>query len=309
VDTVIPYYERWLRRFPTVADLAAADEADVLDAWQGMGYYRRARQLHRAAKIVAQRPDGGVPTEPQALRELPGVGAYTAGAIAAIAFDLPEPAVDGNTARVVARYLGLSVDPRSSGGRRELEARTREMMRSADAPGELCQALMELGALVCTPTAPRCGACPLVEGCVARAEGTPTAYPAHTRRRATRDVEAAAFCLKAGDGDWVVARRRSEGLLGGLWEFPMALDAPADDPAPALAGLGLRAEALLAKGRVTHVFTHMRLRATLVTGRLAGPLPGVDDGYTAWRIVAPANVSELPRSKLAMKLMALAADP
>ena len=154
VDTVIPYYRRWLERFPTVLALADADEEAVLGSWKGLGYYSRARNLHRAAQVVRDGHDGQVPSDPKDLRALPGVGEYTAGAVASIAFDLPEPVVDGNVRRVLARLHDLA-DPTPA----QLRALTTELLDRAR-PGDFNQGLLELGATVCTPRAPKCGSCP-----------------------------------------------------------------------------------------------------------------------------------------------------
>ena len=176
VETAIPYYERFLERFPDVAALASADLDDVLGAWAGLGYYSRARNLHAAARLVAERHGGEVPDDVEQLRALPGVGRYTAGAIASIAFDRPEPVVDGNAARVLTRLHDIREDVRSARVARRLWEESAALVRGPQ-PGLLNQALMELGARVCTPRAPRCPTCPLLRHCAAYRAGDPESLP------------------------------------------------------------------------------------------------------------------------------------
>ena len=174
VETVIPYWERFLARFPDVEALATADADDVIACWAGLGYYSRARNLHRAAQIVVERHAGRLPADVELLRELPGVGRYTAGAVASIAFDRPAPIVDGNVARVLARLFGIAADVRSRAVQERLWREAEELARGED-PGALNQALMELGAMVCTPRAPRCADCPWSRRCAAFAHGSAAA--------------------------------------------------------------------------------------------------------------------------------------
>ncbi len=214
VDTVMGYYEPWLERFPDVRALAVADEADVLKAWEGLGYYRRARNLHAAAKEVRERFGGRVPSTAERLRELPGVGEYTAGAVASIAFDEAVPAVDGNVRRVLARWH----DEPSPSARWLRD--TAGALVDADRPGDWNQALMELGATVCTPRGARCDACPVAWVCAARAAGTVDDRPASARKQTPRQAVFALAVLKAPDGAVLLERRPTGGLLGGMWAFP-----------------------------------------------------------------------------------------
>ncbi|HEX5757593.1 MAG TPA: A/G-specific adenine glycosylase, partial [Thermoanaerobaculia bacterium] len=181
VEVVLPYYDRFLAEFPTVEALAAAPEAEVLAAWSGLGYYRRARQLHAAARRVVER--GGFPDTPGGWRELPGVGDYTAAAVGSIVYGLPLPVLDGNVERLMARYLALAADPKSAAARRQLRAAAAALV-DPERPGDSNQALMEVGATVCTPRRPRCPDCPLLPGCRAAAEGRPERYPPRRARRA-----------------------------------------------------------------------------------------------------------------------------
>ncbi|MDX1645671.1 MAG: A/G-specific adenine glycosylase [Longimicrobiales bacterium] len=261
VETVLGYYEPWLERFPTVAALAAADEEEVLKAWEGLGYYRRARNLHRAARVVRER--GEMPTTFRGLRELPGVGEYTAGAVASIAFGRLVPAVDGNVRRVLARLFDVA-DPKSAWLRD-----TADRLVDPERPGDWNQALMELGATVCSPRSPACPACPLGAWCAAREAGTQLERPAPTQRRSAPAARFALAVLQRG-GRVLVEKRPREGLLGGLWALPEArLERATEDesavPAePEAAARGIAAalgievrEEWVRLKPVRHRFTHL----------------------------------------------------
>ena len=214
VGQAAPYFDRFMDAFPTVHALAGAGLDDVLRLWEGLGYYARARHLHAAAKIVVEQHDGAVPSTPEGLRALPGIGAYTAGAIASIAFGLPQPAVDGNIRRVLARYFQLA-----SPTPNELEHRAGQLIDPVR-PGDFNQALMELGSQVCTPRNPRCSDCPLRRDCAALACGAPTDYPARKPKRQTPHFDVAVGVVFDAQGRLLIQRRPEEGLLGGLWELP-----------------------------------------------------------------------------------------
>jgi A/G-specific adenine glycosylase len=225
VRTVLPYYERFLERFPDVASLAAANEEEVLAAWSGLGYYRRARALHAGARLLLERHSGVLPGDAETLRTLPGIGRYTAGAIASIAFGRPEPVLDGNVRRVLARVLTLDDD-------RTLWAAAAELVRG-DRPGRLNEALMELGALVCTAAAPNCSGCPVRGNCRAHARGCAEDYPRARARPSPRSVVAAvAWIERAGR---VLLERPADGSpLRGTWDLPATEITDDADPASAL---------------------------------------------------------------------------
>lgn len=219
VETVRVYYERFLRRFPTIGRLASADHEDVLKHWEGLGYYRRILHLHRAAQMVYD--NGGViPDHAEALRALPGVGEYTAAAIASIAFNRPEAAVDGNVARVLSRLFGVSEDVHSPAGKSRIRDLARSLL-SRQRPGDFNQAWMDLGSMVCTPKAPRCDVCPIRAHCLAAKNGDTEYFPV---REAARNQKPKAVSLVAAifvrEGKMLVRRRERGGLWSGLWEFP-----------------------------------------------------------------------------------------
>ena len=221
VATAIPYYHRWFTRFPTVADLASAPLDEVLKVWEGLGYYGRARRLHQAAEQVRVRFEGRIPADPQALRSLPGIGPYTAAAIASIAFGAAVVAVDANVARVTARLFA-----RGDLDVTAVAARLAPLQPEAR-PGDFNEALMELGALVCTPRTPNCPICPLRRGCRANLEGSVASFPATTtkppRPRRLR------YALVHVDAAGVALRQRgSGGLLPGLWGFVQSESEPGD---------------------------------------------------------------------------------
>jgi A/G-specific adenine glycosylase len=308
VETVIPYWERFLARFPDVGALAAAETDEVLRHWAGLGYYSRARNLHRAARIVASRHGARLPDTAEALRELPGVGRYTAGAVASIAFDRPEPVVDGNVARVLVRLHAIREDPK----RPAVAARLWELaggLVRGPRPGDLNQALMELGALVCSPRAPRCGICPLRRRCAAHRAGEAEALPVRTRRAKPRAVEAVA-ALVVRRGRVLAVRRPAPGLLGGLWELPGGELAPRERPEAGLrrallARTGLAVAGAARRGEVRHDFTHRRLRLHVFRCDTARGRVRLD-GFDAHRWLPPAALAALPQATVSRKAFALA---
>jgi A/G-specific adenine glycosylase len=227
VETAIPYYRRWVERFPTLEALAGADREEVMAAWSGLGYYRRARHLHEAALVLRDRSGGELPSEARDLRALPGIGAYTAGAVASIAFGRREPAVDGNARRVLSRLFDLEL-PRAA----ELQGLARALV-PPDRPGDFNQAVMELGATVCRPRAPECTRCPVEGLCLARRRGTARCRPGTRRAERVPVFAVGTAVLSSTEGRVLLARRPEEGLLGGTWEFPGALAGSRESPAGA----------------------------------------------------------------------------
>lgn len=218
VEAVRPYYAAWLHRFPTPAAVAAADESEILHAWQGLGYYRRAQYLQRAMREVVARYSGEIPADPDALAALPGVGPYMLGAIRSLAFGEAVPAVDGNVLRVFARLYGIEDDVLRASTRTRVTALAQEVI-PAEAPGAFNEALMDLGATVCTPRTPRCAACPLRDDCVASKTGRETVLP--RREKKTKQViERVAVAVIADGGRYLLHRRSATGMLANMWEFP-----------------------------------------------------------------------------------------
>ena len=219
MDRGVSYFLRWIERFPSVRHVAEASEEEILKYWEGLGYYRRARNLKAAAEIIMARWGGELPQTREELLELPGVGAYTAGAIASIAWNSPVPAVDANVERLFARYLDWERSPKEGEFRRTLEGIILEIMESFP-PREVTQALMEFGALCCTPREPKCQACPLGRSCLAQSRGTIGERPRQERKAAVVRRHMGAGVLRDSRGDYLLYRRPEGNLLGGLWEFP-----------------------------------------------------------------------------------------
>jgi len=284
----LPYYERFLAAFPTVSGLAAASESDVLRAWEGLGFYGRARNLHRAAKAVADRHGGVLPADVAALRALPGVGDYTAGAVGSIAFGLRAPAVDGNAARVLARTHRIDADVSRGDGGRRVRAVAADLV-PADAPGEWNQALMELGATVCVPRRPRCPVCPIAAECLAFAAGVQEAIP-RVAAKAPVPVTRVAFVVARNRGAVLLVLRRS-GLHAGLYGLPGGAVREGESEEAAarrhLRALGVRSRGLEPLAPVRHSFSHLRWEGTAFACAATGGSP-----RAAW--VPRARLARLP---------------
>ena len=263
VAAVKPYFAAFLRLWPTVADLAAAPVEDVMRAWAGLGYYSRARNLHACARAVATRPGAQFPDDEQELLALPGVGPYTAAALAAIGFGRRAIVVDGNVERVVSRLCAIS-DP--TGLRKRRVRAEMEQLTPARRAGDFAQAMMDLGATVCMPRRPRCEACPLAERCRARASCDPQAYPVRTPRLSRPRRWGVIYLAQRADGAILVRTRAPSGLLGGMTEFPGS--AWGDRPPTIPDGAPLKAEWRPVAGEVEHVFSHFALTLIVCRTRL-----------------------------------------
>ncbi len=260
-ETVGAYYARFLERFPDVFALAEASEQDVLKSWEGLGYYSRARNLHKAAKQIVGRYAGRFPASVDALRALPGVGDYTAAAVASIAFGLPAPAMDGNLTRVLSRFHGVREDVGAPSVKRRLLELAREDMPESRC-GDFNQALMDLGATVCIPGTPDCEACPLRFLCDARQAGDAEELPVKTAAKPPKEISMAVALITCGERIWMTQRR--EALLKNLWVFLMAENAGQPDGVEkALKSAGVRAEFQEELGTARHVFTHRIWNMTL----------------------------------------------
>jgi A/G-specific adenine glycosylase len=268
VAAVGPYFARFLARWPTVADLAAAELNQVLTEWAGLGYYARARNLHACARTVVERHGGRFPAEPDALRALPGIGDYTSGAIAAIAFGLRAPAIDGNAERVLSRLFAIETP--LPGAKPELR-RLGLSLVPADRPGDFAQALMDLGATICTPRKPACALCPWRDACAALARGIAERLPAKDPKAARPSRAGIAFWVVDANGAVLLRRRPEKGLLGGMIEIPSTEWAAAPPPRrAALTAAPVTAEWRALPGQVRHVFTHFELTLTVWAGRVDG---------------------------------------
>jgi A/G-specific adenine glycosylase len=298
-ETVIPYFEAFLELFPVVEDLAAADLEEVLSAWSGLGYYQRARRMHQAAREIVER--GGVPTDADQLQSLPGIGRYTAAAIASIAFEAPVVALDGNIERVLSRLQAFEGDPRSQAGRKVLTAAGQEWV-SCDYPGDMNQALMELGATVCTPSRPRCGVCPLEGICSARSLGAPERFP---KKRKVRAVvpELRLAVLVETDGRLLLFRRAEDAeLLAGTWEVPWISTSAAKGAEARLEEQYGGEWSLVAPlGRVRHTITFRKITTEVWKGDRGQDQDIAEGPEAGW--FTPEEIEELPTSSLVVKIL------
>jgi A/G-specific adenine glycosylase len=298
VATVIPYFERFTEAFPSVEALAAADVQAVLKLWEGLGYYSRARNLLKAARVVIDARGGSLPTTSDAWMALPGVGEYTAAAVSSIAHGEAIPSVDGNVLRVFSRFWGIADDIALPATRNDVRRRLLPHIRKAD-PSAFNQAMMELGALVCRPRSPACGDCPLAPRCVARRKDLTQVLPVKARSaKVPHHTEAVAVIHHRGK--MLLCRRHEGGLLGGLWEFPGGrregrTGLRATLSAGVLQQTGLSVEVLKKVGRVTHAFSHFKVTlhaysCVVVSGKATAR------AHDEVRWVTPAALQALPLS-------------
>ena len=295
VDTVIPYFNRFIEQFPTVEALSEAEEEKVLKAWEGLGYYSRARNLHSAVKEVHEKYDGRVPNDPKEISTLKGVGPYTAGAILSIAYGIPEPAVDGNVMRVLSRILFITDDIAKAATRKIFEKAVRELI-SHENPSFFNQALMELGAIVCTPTSPSCLLCPVREHCIGFHEGVQNDLPVKTKGKKQREALMAAVVLTDGEGRTLIHKRAEKGLLANLWEFPnIEIVLPFDSEKKQLeetlkSDYGAEVEMGKMVGVIDHVFSHLIWKIHVYEGKLVSLAKEQDD----LKLVNKEEIKELP---------------
>ncbi len=300
VDTVLPYFERWVERFPTIEDLAKASEQEVLQAWEGLGYYSRARNLHRAARLVMETYSGQLPPEREKLESLPGIGRYTAGAIASIAFGKEEPALDANIRRVLARVYDVSLPARSPQGERRLWELAGLSLPPGRA-GDFNQALMDLGASICTPRGPACLICPIAGFCQAWRLGTQEERPVLEPKPATPHYTVTAAVIRQ-DGQVLIARRPSNGLLGGMWEFPGGKVEPGEDlpdglQREILEELGVHIRVGEPFGIYRHAYTHFKVTLHAFCCQvLEGEPKPLQASEIRW--VAPRQLAEFPMGKI-----------
>ena len=274
VDTVIPYFNAFIEKFPTIDSLANADEEEVLKAWEGLGYYSRVRNLHSAVKEVSESYAGIVPNNPEEISKLKGVGPYTKGAILSIAYNIPEPAVDGNVMRVFSRILSIWEDIAKPRARKIFEEAVYQLISKED-PSSFNQAVMELGALICTPTSPSCLLCPVREHCSAFAEGLQSDLPIKSKKKKPKPLQMAAVVLYDEHGRLYIHKRPNTGLLANLWEFPN-MEIASDSKESYREQLRqyvkgeYQADAELSEltGTVEHVFSHLIWNISVFIGKL-----------------------------------------
>jgi A/G-specific adenine glycosylase len=311
VEQARPYYERFLRSFPTVEALAAAPLEQVLKVWQGAGYYARARHFHEAARRLVAERHGQLPTTVEELEELPGIGPYVARAIASQAYDTPVVALEANGLRVAARWTRTEGDIRSPKVRRELEAALVATMPTGT-PGEFNEAVMELGETVCVPVSPHCDRCPVSRHCRAFRElDDPGVLPLRVRSKARPHVRAAVVALKHGER-WFVQRRSPTGLLGGLWEFPGGKIDTGERPIEAAARelleeTGLTSGPLEFRGVVEHGYSHFTVELHVFEGALERPRRATLGPEQRW--VTPSELRQLPLPKATEKVVELLEKP
>ena len=286
VETVLSYYQRFIDRFPPVEALAAAPEDEVLKLWEGLGYYRRARNLHRGARQVAEELGGVIPSDVKELLKISGIGEYTAGAIASIAYDRAVPAVDGNVIRVVSRVRGIRENVGIPSVRRQITEAAAELV-PAERPGDFNQAMMDLGATICVPGTPSCERCPVAGMCDACREGDAEDIPELPRKNPPKVIDYD-LCL-IYNGDRVLMRQRTETMLQGLWIYPMIEEHHTAKQLPALVKrkLGLPVTEVQPVGEAKHIFTHQVWQMKLYTMQTTAEAP------SGWRFVTLEEMQQL----------------
>lgn len=313
VAAVIPFYERWMARFPTVQSLADAPLDDVLKLWAGLGYYARARNLHKGARMVVEKFGGQIPSDLPTILTLPGIGRYTAGAILSIAFSVDAPILDANVMRVLSRVWAVAGDPKTnSAAQAQLWRLAADAIPTGNA-GAFNQAMMELGALVCLPAAPKCGACPVESLCAARASGDPTAWPQFSQVKKWLDVEELAVAVRDDAGRVLLTQRpATASLWGGLWEFPRAVRQEGETLESCAAravceAVGLAIVLHRPFGIVRHVVANRRITLHGWEARLAGDAAPSPVGCERFVWERLENLPNYARATPQVKLAALLA--
>ena len=306
VDTVIPYYLRFMKLFPTVYSLAEAPLEQVLKAWENLGYYSRARNIHAAARIIVDQWGGRIPDAPGAIKTLPGIGEYSSGAILSIAYEKPLPAVDGNVRRILSRMFAIREpidDPRTQ---RKLLVLATSLV-PAKHPGDFNQALMDLGATICRPKNPACATCPIATLCRAQLDGMQTALPVIGKPPAVPHRMAACAVIQDSSGRLLVVQRPSAGLLASLWKLPGGFVDNIEDMEAGLKngvknelGISIRVKKKLAS--VNHVYTHFRTTLSACDCTLMKSEPEAL-GCQSWRWASERNLKKLPMSKIDRKIL------
>jgi A/G-specific adenine glycosylase len=276
VDTVIGYYRRWMKTFPSWNSLARAPQGDVLKLWEGLGYYSRARNLHAAAKIITDEYAGTPPATAAELKKISGIGPYTAAAIASLAFNADAAVVDGNVIRVLSRLFAFGGDTRDADGKKQMQGWADALLVKGRA-GEFNEAMMELGALICLPKSPKCPACPMQNVCAAFAGGAPSTFPVMKKKKKVPHLVVGAAVTMNRKGDVLIAQRKQDAMLGGLWEFPGGKQEPGETIEECIARelkeeLGINTEVGAFFMTVKHAYSHFTMtmhvyRARIISGR------------------------------------------
>lgn len=324
VVTVIDYFYRFMEAFPDIATLASAPEEQLLKLWEGLGYYSRARNIQAAAQEIVARYNGQMPRTIEEISSLKGIGPYTAGAIASIAFGLPEPAIDGNVMRVVSRLFTIQADIAKPASRKVFDQAMRKIL-PPEAPGDFNQALMDLGSSICTPTSPQCMECPLQNYCQAYETDTVAQYPVKSKKQPPKPVYYLAYCLQNQKGEYLLVQRPETGLLAKMWTFPLmevtqeeyrryqsayeegqlVLDLVAEDAVPALPVWSKAVPSVVWQtrhlGEISHIFSHLKWHVLLFYGRVTKEQK-LPEGA---RWVAGANFDQYVFPKPQQKLVAL----
>lgn len=301
VDQAQPYYERFVDAFPTVDCLAEAELDEVLLKWEGLGYYSRARNLHAASQMVVREHDSRVPDTYDAIRELPGIGPYTAAAVLSIAYGRPHAVLDGNVTRVLTRVFAVEDEVQRAPVRRRLQQLADDLLEPAE-PGRFNEAVMELGATVCTPANPRCSRCPLAEVCRARAAGTQAQYPVKKRKAPVPHHDVAVGLVFDDDERLLIQRRPEDAMLGGLWEFPGGKVEEDEAPAEACVRelkeeLGIRVVVQSPFGTIDHAYSHFKVTLHAFRCSLAEGVPKGQQGQPVqWIGLDELNDYAFPRA-------------
>jgi len=313
IETMLPYYQRWLERFPEITTLASTPLDDVLRFWSGLGYYRRARNLHRAARQIVENYDGRLPSDPPTLETLPGIGRYTAGAIASLAYGVPAPLVDGNVIRVFARLLNIAKNITRPAVVERFWSIAAVLVPPCN-PGPFNEGLMELGALLCTPQSPACHRCPLKRDCRAYARGVVEERPVRPPKKNVPIVQIAAVIIKRDDGAVLMVQNEYERLFGGLWQLPQQ---PHDFRPAGATGKRALAEALAEQlghtvtvgkkiGRLEHALSHRRLSIDLYSAAMPDRHPSLH-GYRDYRWLPEPEADALAMASFTRKLLRMIA--
>lgn|SRR5699024_2434635 len=301
VDTVIPYFQRFISKYPTLYDLAYAEEQDVLKSWEGLGYYSRVRNLQTAVREVEAAYGGEVPDDPKQLGKLKGIGPYTKGAILSIAFNQPEPAVDGNVMRVLSRVLKIEDDIAQSKVKKQFEGYASELI-SHDDPSSFNQGIMELGALICTPKEPMCMFCPVQKHCRAFQEGMEQELPIKSKAKKQKKIPYTVLLIHNERGEYLIEKRPENGLLANLWQFPMVPIAEIGKDHMVNwfeMEYGIDVELSDKKGDLKHVFSHIIWQLEIV----AATTPSKETEDKRVRFVSRDELEEYPFPVSHQKMM------